>query len=140
MFTWFQSKDFCQHEINRMSLMIEGWVSYFSNWQALKGKKLKRWLIPPFPFTLVNHLPTIFWSILLQPAQIFLCLFCVSLLLFPQHCHTALKFLWYIVQLPDMPSAGNRSVRQLRLKSHMGVPIHFASPLRFLCSGSFLES
>lgn len=123
-----------------MALRIEGWVNYFPNQQALKGQELKRWLILPLPSSPVNHLPTFFWSIPLQPVQIFLCLKCVSLLLFLHHHHTAHKFFWYIVQLPVMPSTGNRSITQLRLKSHMGVPIHYSSPLKFLCSGSYLES
>lgn len=122
------------------NLGIEGCASYFPNRQALKGQELKRWLILPLPSSPVNHLPTFFWSILLQPVQIFLCLIHVSMLLFLHHRHSAHKFLWYIVQLPVMPSTGNRSIRQLRLKSHVGDPIHYASPLKFLCSGSFLES
>lgn len=69
-------------------------------------------------FLTMNHLPTFFWSIPFQTVLIFLYLIHVPLLLFLHHRHAAHKFLWYIVQLPVMPSTGNRSITQLRLKSH----------------------
>lgn len=62
------------------------------------------------------------------------CFFYIIIIMLPTsfsvHCAT----------LCYMPSTGNRSITQGRLKSDMGVPIYYTSPLKFLWSGLFLEN